>query len=147
MGSTVCNGVEDDTCRGDEENCNNCSGSSFLCDNGRCIQARWVCDGFDECRDNSDEKDCNTCAIAEEQGRTFKCQRTSNCIRPDQVCDGVVNCWGGDDEEKCSEKDGTNASNPMLLPPKPSLPEASSSTQSFGATEIFCIVFAAIAVA
>ena len=37
-----------------------CSESEFVCQNGQCLQKRWVCDLDDDCSDNSDE-DKNMC--------------------------------------------------------------------------------------
>ncbi|XP_070382708.1 uncharacterized protein [Dermacentor albipictus] len=47
----------------DGRNCTTAGSASppdaqFLCDNGRCIDARWRCDNRDNCGDASDEKGC-----------------------------------------------------------------------------------------
>lgn len=38
-----------------------CSQNKFLCDNGKCIDERFICNGVSECLDGSDEINCGLC--------------------------------------------------------------------------------------
>lgn len=75
----------DDTCRSDE----------FTCNNGRCIQNRWVCDKDDDCGDGSDEAKCMPTKC--DAMKQFQCA-DKTCVTIKWRCDGELDCPDGSDE-------------------------------------------------
>jgi len=80
-----------------------CTPDEFSCDNGRCIQKRWLCDREDDCGDASDERDCPDHAC--DPDSEFICG-DGYCVSKRWRCDGDVDCPDASDERGCA---GVNA--------------------------------------
>lgn len=50
-----------------------CKDSQFHCDNGRCIDQKWICDGDNDCMDGSDERNCTVGYLL--------CNKYTGCLR------------------------------------------------------------------
>lgn len=72
--------------------------STFVCDNGQCINSIYLCDGIPNCRDGSDEKNCGNQTCEE-----FLCEN-KKCIPNAWVCDGYFDCgiYDNSDEMNCN---------------------------------------------
>ena len=72
-----------------------CTPDEFTCDNGNCIQKKWLCDFEDDCGDGSDERKCpkNKC----DPDNDFACG-DGYCITKRWRCDGDLDCPDTTDE-------------------------------------------------
>ena len=72
-----------------------CTSDEFTCDNGNCIQKKWLCDHEDDCGDGSDERKCpeNKCDLQND----FACGN-GYCITKRWRCDGDLDCPDATDE-------------------------------------------------
>ena len=72
-----------------------CTADEFTCDNGNCIQKKWLCDHEDDCGDGSDERKCpeNKCDLEND----FACGN-GYCITKRWRCDGDLDCPDATDE-------------------------------------------------
>ena len=72
-----------------------CTPEEFTCDNGNCIQKKWLCDLEDDCGDGSDERKCpdNKCDVDND----FACGN-GYCITKRWRCDGDLDCPDATDE-------------------------------------------------
>ena len=72
-----------------------CTPEEFTCDNGNCIQKKWLCDYEDDCGDGSDELKCpeNKC----DRENDFACGN-GYCITKRWRCDGDLDCPDATDE-------------------------------------------------
>eukprot|EP01083_Nonionella_stella_P266060 900507_1 len=90
------------------------NGAMFKCDNGQCIEWKYMCDGVIDCLDGSDEypnfyrlhewpffKQCPYDRLIECASDEILCKKSGHCIPKTRVCDGVNDCPNGEDERLC----------------------------------------------
>eukprot|EP01084_Bolivina_argentea_P311607 539414_1 len=86
----------------------------FKCNNGQCIDAKFVCDGILDCVDLSDEfplfssvdkwpymKECPYARLIKCPVGSVLCKTNGKCIQKLQICDGIDDCPDGADERQC----------------------------------------------
>ncbi|XP_076452135.1 basement membrane-specific heparan sulfate proteoglycan core protein-like isoform X4 [Babylonia areolata] len=78
-----------------------CGTNEFTCDDGYCIQSRYVCDNQADCPDGSDEKNCRPEVEPCLEGR-FRCISSGVCINRRLRCNGEADCPDGSDEQYCT---------------------------------------------
>ncbi|KAF6215988.1 hypothetical protein GE061_000325 [Apolygus lucorum] len=77
-----------------------CTRDQWECDDGQCIDIKWVCDSSKDCPDESDEKE-SMCQSLNQTCGGFLCEREKKCISENSVCDEKIDCEDGSDELKC----------------------------------------------
>jgi hypothetical protein len=89
-----------------------CRDDEFECDDGSCIDFKYLCDREDDCPNREDEVGCPKCPKNQ-----FLCSSSHNksqCITADYVCDSHPDCPDESDERDCSNSGGSSPS--TLIP-------------------------------
>eukprot|EP01084_Bolivina_argentea_P252814 424477_1 len=89
-------------------------GGMFKCQNGQCIDGKYVCDGIIDCIDESDEypkfdsihnwpqlRECPYSKLIECNVDEILCKTNGKCIGKLRICDGINDCPNGQDEIGC----------------------------------------------
>lgn len=85
-----------------------CRDEEFECDDGSCIDFKYLCDREDDCPNREDEIECPKCPK-----KLFLCGSSNQtCIHSNYVCDSHPDCADASDESDCY-----NAGNPSTLIP------------------------------
>ena len=92
----VCNGVDDCSNAGDEQNCT-CGENMYTCADGSCISLSLYCDFRFDCPDKSDESRCVYPGCNKNQ---FRCNN-GQCVSRKNRCDHLSHCLDGSDEHNC----------------------------------------------
>eukprot|EP01084_Bolivina_argentea_P284045 486670_1 len=105
------------------------NGSMFKCNNGQCIDGKYLCDGVSDCIDASDEypifykpnefpfaKSCPYDRLIECNNDDVLCKLSGKCITKVRICDGTHDCPDGADERMCPTPEICNVNENFFNP-------------------------------